>query len=442
MLLTPRDYQILRIALPSIVSNITVPLLGLVDVAITGHLGNVSYIGAIAVGGMLFNIIYWMFAFLRMGTSGMTAQAYGARRLDESLAHLVRSSLIALGISVLLLLLQIPVRELALTLIQPEAKVAHFARTYFNICIWGAPPSLLLFVLSGWYVGMQNTRIPMLIAIIQNVANILLSLIFVYGIGMKIEGVALGTVLAQYTGLITAAIFLLRFYLPRLRPCFQRRGLLERQVLLRFFMLNKDIFLRTLCLIGVHFFFIVAGARFGSTILAVNALLMQLFTLFSYFMDGFAYAGEALVGKAVGAGNPVQCQAVIRRLFRWGLLMVILFTLTYAILGLPFLCLLTDDSCVILTARHYWYWVLLFPLCGMGAFIWDGIFIGATKTKSMLLSVFAGMIIFVTLYYILEPMLQAHALWLAFVSYLATRGVVAGLCHWSQPMQTPQKDRR
>ena len=429
MLLNTHDRQILRIALPSIVSNITVPLLGLVDMAITGHLGSASYIGAIAVGGMLFNIIYWMFAFLRMGTSGMTAQAYGARRLDEALAHLLRSGLIALGISALLLLLQMPVRELALALIQPEAQVAHFARTYFNICIWGAPPSLLLFVLSGWYVGMQNTRIPMLIAIVQNVANILLSLLFVYGLGMKIEGVALGTVLAQYTGLLTATGLLLRFYLPRLHPYFQRRGLLDRQVLLHFFMLNKDIFLRTLCLIGVHFFFIAAGARFGSTVLAVNALLMQLFTLYSYFMDGFAYAGEALVGKAVGARNPDQCQAVIRRLFRWGLLMVVLFTLTYATLGLPFLSLLTDDPSVILAARQYWHWVLLFPLCGMGAFIWDGIFIGATKTKSMLLSVFVAMIVFIGLYYLAAPHFGAHALWLAFVSYLAMRGIVATLCH-------------
>lgn len=431
--MNPINRDILRISLPSIVSNITVPLLGLIDVAITGHLGSAAYIAAIAVGGMLFNIIYWMFAFLRMGTSGMTAQAYGARRLDDALAHLLRSTLIALGISLLLIVLQVPVRELALALIQPEAEVAGYARTYFNICIWGAPPSLLLFALSGWYVGMQNTRIPMFVAIVQNVANILLSLLFVYGMGMRIEGVALGTVLAQYTGLLAALGLLQRFYLPRLHHHFQRKGVLTRQNLMRFFRINRDIFLRTLCLIGVHFFFIAAGARFGSTVLAVNALLMQLFTLYSYFMDGFAYAGEALVGKAIGARNPGLCQAVIRRLFRWGVLMVVLFTLVYALFGLPFLGILTDDAGVLLAARQYWYWVLLFPLCGMGAFIWDGIFIGATSTRYMLLAVFLAMLLFVGLYHLTAPLLGAHALWLAFVGYLAMRGIVSTLCYTSQP---------
>ena len=425
--MNPRDQQILRIALPSIVSNITVPLLGLIDVAITGHLGNGAYIGAIAVGGMLFNIIYWMFAFLRMGTSGMTAQALGARRLDNACSHLLRSCLIALAISVLLLCLQMPVRELALGLISPEADVADFSRTYFTICIWGAPPSLLLFALSGWYVGMQNTRIPMLVAIVQNVANILFSLFLVYILEMKIEGVALGTVLAQYTGLAVAVGMLLRFYLPRLKGYVNKTSIIDKRAFVNFFMVNKDIFMRTLCLIFVHFFFIAAGARFGSNILAVNALLMQLFTLYSYFMDGFAYAGEAMVGKAVGAHNRTLYSETVSRLFRWGGLMVIVFTLTYAILGLPFLSLLTDEPAVLAEARHYWAWVLLFPLCGMAAFIWDGIFIGATRTKSMLMSVAGGMLVFVGVFYVFAPMLEAHALWLAFVSYLAARGLIASV---------------
>lgn len=402
-------------------------MLGLVDVAITGHLGNASYIGAIAVGGMLFNIIYWMFAFLRMGTSGMTAQALGARRLDEALSHLFRSVFIALSISVLLLLLQVPLRELALRLIAPEADVMEFARTYFDICIWGAPPSLLLFALSGWYVGMQNTRIPMLVAIVQNVSNILLSLVLVWHWGLKIEGVATGTVLAQYIGLLTALWFVLRHYLPRLHRYIVWDKLLTHEAMMRFFTVNRDIFLRTLCLIFVHFFFIAAGAHFGSTILAVNALLMQLFTLFSYFMDGFAYAGEALVGKAIGAHNRSLYQDTVRHLFGWGLGMVVVFTLLYATLERPFLSMLTDEPEVLKEAMHYWAWVLLFPVCGVGAVIWDGIFIGATQTRQMLLSVFFAMLVFVVLFYSLSALLRAHALWLAFVCYLATRGLVATL---------------
>lgn len=430
--------EILRIALPSIVSNITVPLLGLIDVAITGHLGNAAYIGAIAVGGMLFNIIYWMFAFLRMGTSGMTAQAYGAEKKDESegtterhpngqgeTARLLWRSLgIALGISLVLLVVQIPLREVALLLIAPEGDVADYARTYFNICIWGAPPSLLLFALTGWFIGMQNTRIPMLVAVVQNVANILLSLTLVYGLGMKIEGVATGTVLAQYTGLLTALLLLRHCFGRQLKLKQGRDGVFTHEALKRFFTVNRDIFLRTLCLILVHFFFVAAGAHYGSTQLAVNALLMQLFTLYSYFMDGFANAGEALVGKAVGARSHEDYHRTVRQLFLWGAGVAALFTLCYALGGRSFLSLLTNEPDVLQAASDYWAWVLLFPICGLAAFIWDGIYIGATYTRGMLVSVFISMLTFLALYYLLTPYLNAHALWLAFVTYLAMRGAV------------------
>ena len=232
-----RDRQILHIALPSIVSNITVPLLGLIDVAITGHLGSAAYIGAIAVGGMLFNIIYWMFAFLRMGTSGMTSQAFGARDLTEVVSVLLRALFVSLGISVLMLCLQVPVREISLYIIMPSEEVAALTRTYYNICIWGAPAALSLFVLTGWYVGMQNSKVPMAVAIIQNVANIVVSLLFVYGWGMKIEGVALGTVIAQYIGLGVAVGLLFRNY-SRLRKFFCRQLILTSASLQKFFLLN------------------------------------------------------------------------------------------------------------------------------------------------------------------------------------------------------------
>ena len=294
-----RDRQILHIALPSIVSNITVPLLGLVDVAITGHLGDAAYIGAIAVGGMLFNIIYWMFAFLRMGTSGVTAQALGARNLTEVAAVMQRALLVAIIISAVMLCLQVPIREGALYIIRPSAEVVAFTCTYYNICIWGAPAALMLFVLTGWFVGMQNSRAPMMVAMIQNVANIMLSVVLVYGLGMKIEGVALGTVLAQYIGLVSALLFFVPYYL-RINKYYREKTVLTAAALTKFFSLNKDIFLRTCCLILVHVVFIAAGAKQGDAELAVNTMLMQLFTLYSYIMDGFAFAGEAMVGKAIG----------------------------------------------------------------------------------------------------------------------------------------------
>ena len=417
-----RDRQILVIALPSIVSNITVPLLGLVDVAITGHLGSPAYIGAIAVGGMLFNIIYWMFAFLRMGTSGMTAQAFGARNLTEVVSVLLRALLVSLGISAVMLCLQVPVRELSLSIIMPSEEVADFTRTYFNICIWGAPAALSLFALTGWFVGMQNSRIPMIVAITQNVANILASLLLVYVGGMKIEGVALGTVLAQYIGLVVALALLMRNYL-RLNKYISRKLVITKDSLLHFFWVNKDIFLRTCCLILVHFFFISAGAKQGDTELAVNTMLMQLFTLYSYIMDGFAFAGEAMVGKAIGGRMRAIYDDTIRRLFRWGWGVATVFTLAYLLLGHSFLSLLTDDSNVVEVAMTYQPWTLLFPLCGLGTFIWDGVNIGATATKGMLISMASGMVVFFILYVVLVPLWGNHGLWISFVAYLSTRSI-------------------
>ena len=417
-----RDKQILTIALPSIVSNITVPLLGLVDVAITGHLGSAAYIGAIAVGGMLFNIIYWMFAFLRMGTSGMTAQAFGARNFPEVVSVLLRAVLVSVMISGVMLCLQVPVRDLSLSIIMPSEEVAAYTRVYFNICIWGAPAALALFALTGWYVGMQNSKIPMAVAIIQNVANIVISFVLVYGLGMKIEGVAMGTVIAQYIGLLVAVVLLFKYY-SRLRKYLCRQFILTREALLKFFLLNKDIFFRTCCLILVHFFFIAAGAKQGDKELAVNTMLMQLFTLYSYIMDGFAFAGEAMVGKAIGGKMRGIYDETVRRLFRWGWGVAALFTLAYLLFGRAFLSLLTNDAAVLDTARLYQPWTLLFPLCGMAAFIWDVIYIGATATKGMLISMASGMVVFFLLYFTLVPWLGNHGLWIAFVVYLATRGI-------------------
>ena len=429
-----RTRQILRIALPSIVSNITVPLLGLIDVAITGHLGSETYIGAIAVGGMLFNIIYWIFAFLRMGTSGMTSQALGRRDLSEVMRLLIRSVGIALLISLTLILIQYPVREVALDIISPSDDVASLSRTYFNICIYGAPASLTLFALNGWFIGMQNSRIPMVMAIVQNICNIITSLILVLVVGMKVEGVALGTVIAQYIGLATALVALYKVYLGRLRkymPCSFMRCLSPSAVdiwnkadLLRFFNVNRDIFFRTCCLVAVHFVFISAGARQGNIELAVNTLLMQLFTLYSYIMDGFAAAGEAIAGKAIGNRNRIIYDDVVKHLFLLGTLMVVLFTTLYALFAYPFFTLLTNDAEVIRVAHDYYLWTLLIPVCGMAAFIWDGIYIGATATRQMLISMALGVGVFFILYTLLIPLLGNHGLWIAFLTYLATRGIV------------------
>ena len=416
------DRQILRIALPSIVSNITVTMLGLVDVAIVGHLGSPAYIGAIAVGGLLFNIIYWIFGFLRMGTSGMTSQAYGRQDAAETFRLLVRAIGLGLLVAVVLIALQIPIVHGAFCFIQPTEEVRILAETYFHICIWGAPAMLGLYGLTGWYIGMQNSRIPMLVAIVQNVVNIVASLAFVYGGGMKVEGVALGTLTAQWAGFLMGLGLWVHRY-GNLRR-YGLKGVWKREAMKRFFGVNRDIFLRTLCLVTVTMFFTSAGAEQGEIVLAVNTLLMQLFTLFSYVMDGFAYAGEALSGRYVGAHDLLTFRRTVRRLFVWGVAMSVFFTLTYAGGGHAFLGLLTDEAAVIAASDEYFPWALAIPMAGMAAFVWDGVFIGATATRGMLLAMALAAAGFFVLYYGLRSAMGNHALWLAFNVYLLMRGLV------------------
>lgn len=425
--------RILKIAVPAIVSNITVPLLGLVDVAIVGHLGSAAYIGAIAVGGMIFNVMYWLFGFLRMGTSGMTSQALGRRDLTEVVRLLVRSLGVALAVALLLILLQLPLRQLALSVMQPTPGVSRYAGLYFNILIWGAPAMLSLYAFTGWFIGMQNSRLPMVIAITQNVVNIAASLLFVFVLGMKVEGVALGTLVAQYAGLLMAAVMWLAAY-GRMGKYFSGSGLFGWRQMKAFLGVNRDIFLRTLCMISVMLFFTSAGAWQGDMVLAVNTLLMQFYMIFSYFMDGFAYAGEAISGKYCGARNRAGLVATVRSLFRWGAAMTVAFTMLYGIGGESFLSLLTDEAAVVAAARGYSFWAMLMPLAGVAAFIWDGVFIGCTKTRGMLLSMFLSALTFFGVYFSLRLPLGNHGLWLAFLAYMAVRGVAQTLI-WRRYMR-------
>ena len=415
--------KILALAIPSIISNITVPLLGLVDVAIVGHLGAPAYIGAIAVSGMLFNMLYWLFGFLRMGTSGLTSQAYGRRDLGEVAQSFVRSVSVGLGLSVLLILLQYPVLLIAFRLIETTPEIESYARLYFHICMWGAPAVLGLYSFAGWFVGMQNSRFPMYIALVQNIVNIVASLSFVYIGGLGISGVAFGTLLAQYAGLLMA-IYLWATYYQRLWSYIRWKNIFHYEAIRKFFQLNRDIFLRTLCLVAVTTFFTSQGAEQGEIILAVNTLLMQLFTLFSYIMDGFAYAGEALGGRYIGAKNGTDLRRMIRHLFMWGFGIAVLFTLLYSVSGNAFLGLLTDEPEVLAASQAYFYWTLAIPLAGVAAFLWDGIYIGATSSLHMLYSMAIASALFFITDFGLENVLGNHALWLAFLLYLFSRGIV------------------
>lgn len=414
--------KILDLALPSIISNITVPLLGLCDVVIMGHVGGASHIGAIAVGSMIFNVMYWLCGFLRMGSSGLTAQAFGARNMQLAAMLLRRGLVVAGGIGALIILMQWPLQLLTFFLMQTEGQVETLCLPYYYICVWGAPAVLGLYALTGWLVGMQNTRIPMWIAIGQNVANIALSLVLVVACGMGIEGVAIGTVVAQWMGFLVA-LTLLRCYYGRMLRRHVMRWKEMMQGLGRFFRLNLDIFLRTVCLVSVNLYFTSAGAAQGAEILAANTLLMQFFMFFSYVMDGFAFAGEALAGRYYGAGDAVMLRQTIRRVFAWGLLVAVLFTLVYAAGGTTVLRLLTSDDGVVSMAGRFVGWTVLIPIAGMAAFVWDGVFIGTTATRGMLQSCLLAAVFFFGVYAGLSPLMRNHALWLAFILYLAVRGL-------------------
>lgn len=415
--------RILGLAVPSIISNITVPLLGLVDVSIVGHLGSATYIGAIAVGGMLFSMIYWIFGFLRMGTSGLTAQAYGRRDLAEVILLFVRSLGIAFGLALLLIMLQYPILKVAFTLIDATPAIKDLASLYFRICIWGAPAVLGLYSFAGWFVGMQNSRFPMYIAITQNVVNIAASLFFVFVWNRGVAGVAMGTLVAQYAGLLMASLLWYGYY-RRLWQKLNWQMLTDYETMRSFFILNRDIFFRTLCLVAVTTYFTSRGAEQGDIILAVNTLMMQLFTLYSYIMDGFAYAGEALTGHYVGAHNQADLRRMIRTLFAWGVGLALAFTLLYGIGGSSFLGLLTNEQEVLNASSDYFYWVLAIPLAGMAAFLWDGIYIGATASRQMLYSMLVASVSFFILQRIFQQQMGNHALWMAFIAYLFLRGLV------------------
>ena len=430
--------EILSLAIPSIVTNITVPLLGLVDVAIVGHMGDASYIGAIAVGTMMMNVICWLFGFLRMGTSGMTSQAYGRGDSKEAATILFQAIALGAAIGILFVLFQPLLLRLFLFFMRPSDEIRAFASVYFHVCVFGLPAALVMYGLTGWFIGMQDTRTPMTVSIFQNIVNIMTSLLLVYVFGMKVEGVALGTLTAQYSGLLLALYILRRKYASHYQLLFSQFTLKPgdyssfsyKHTLNRFFRVNRDIFLRTLFLVAVNAAFTSVGSRQGDVILAVNTLLFQFFTLYSYIMDGFAYAGEAICGKYYGAGNAPSFHACIRRLFAWGVIMTVVYTAAYYFGANDILHVLSNEQTVIEASEPYLLWVALIPVAGMGAFLWDGVFIGITDSRGMLLSCFVAAIVFAIILSLFFTTMGNHALWLALLSYLLARGVMQTMLFW------------
>lgn len=397
----------------------------MVDLAIVGRMGSDALIGGIAIGGAIFNFLYWNFSFLRMGTSGFTAQAYGARELPETARVLLRAMIVAVGVAVVILSLQLPIIELALRVMHGSEQVESAARDYFMVRIWAAPATLAMYALTGWFIGMQNSKTPMWIAIIVNVINVTMSLVAVKAWQMGIAGVALGTVIAQWSGVVLA-VWIIRRYYGRLFGAslwHDLRHIIALGAMARFFRVNRDIFLRTVCLVSVFTYFTVASSSMGDTLLSVNTLMLQLFTLFSYMMDGFAYAGEALSGRYYGASNVPLLRRSVRALVLWGVAVALLFSAVYGFEATAILSLFTPSASILEASRGYVTWATLVPLCSFMAFILDGVIVGITATHVMRNTMFAATLLFFAGYFALAGTMANTGLWIAFLLFLATRGI-------------------
>jgi MATE family multidrug resistance protein len=421
--------KILDLAIPNIISNISIPMLGIVDMALMGHLDSDAYIGAIALGSLIFNFIYWGLGFLRMGTSGFTAQAWGRKNMSETIMVFARAAFIALLMSSVLLILQKPIENLSFFVLKGESRVEELAMAYFRIRVWAAPAALGQFALLGFFLGMQNARLPMIVLVSTNLINVAFNYLFVMRMGMGSDGVAFGTVIAQYSGLFIAIYYLRRKFSPLFKH-WSLAATLQWTKLREFLLVNKDIFIRTMCLVIVFSYFTARSASSDllsdgeETILAVNSLLMQFFMFFSFLIDGFAHAAEALTGRFIGAGDRKALQRSIRLLFIWGTGISLFFTLLYLIGGNAIFALLTNNTEVVANAKPYFFWVILIPMVSFTAFLWDGIYIGATAGKQMRNAMLVStMLIFFPAYILANKYMGNQGLWFAFILFMAARGL-------------------
>lgn len=415
------DRSIFRLAWPNIISNVSVPLLSSVDTALMGYL-SAEHLGAVGLGAMIFNFFYWNFGFLRMGTTGMTAQAYGADHKPEITAVFFRALLVSSAIALLILLFQNPIVDLGVVAMNVTEDQVDLVRIYVLTRVWAAPATLGLYVLMGWLLGLQNAMVPMLVTIAINIVNIALSYYLIVVEGMGMRGVALGTVLAQYFGFITVLVIIFwkfQSFLPRL----PLRRIMDWPAYKQFFLINRDIFIRTLCLTFAFGFFYSQSSNYGEVLLGVNVVLMQFLNWMSYGIDGLAYAAESLVGKLKGARDYEALDQTIRRIFFWSTWMALGFSILYGFFGQSLFYLFTDVKEVIDAAGPYILWMAFLPLLGFASYIWDGIYVGLTASKAMRNSMLLSLVVYLVVFFISKEYLSLSALWLSLAIFLLARGI-------------------
>ena len=413
--------EILRLSVPSILANMTIPLVGMVDTAIVGHISNAAAIGGIAVGTMLFDLLYWNFAFLRVGTSGMTAQAFGRNDSFACTKLLVQSLTIALTATVLIWAIQWVFVTLVLLCIPCSDEVADFARQYFFVRIWAAPATLSLMALKGWFIGVQDTISPMVCDIVVNVVNMFASYLLAIYTPLGIIGVAYGTVIAQFIGLLTAVAILLFRYKTYLALFLHGKTMIQRTEIRQLMVLNGNLVIRSLCFLVVYVGFTSIASYYGNEQLAVASIIMKLFMFFSYFVDGFAYAGEALVGRFIGAHDCAKVRVAVRELIFWALIVGGLFSLIYWAFGIECVSLMTNDIGVQTVAQDFIVWLIVMPLVSTLAFMWDGIYVGATAGVPIRNAMIWSASGFVITYVVCFKWLGVQALYIAYFVHLIAR---------------------
>ncbi len=415
--------DIVRLVVPNILSNIAVPLLGMADVAIAGFCGGDQFIGAMAIGTMMFNMLYWNCAFLRMGASGVTAQSFGARDFHSCARHLLRGIIISLVLSLLLLIFKSPICNIAMVIMDGGEEINSLVYKYIDARYWAIPASLALFAINGWFIGMQDSKSPMYIAIFSNVVNIGLSAWLAISENMGIRGIALGTVGAQYFGLCMAAVIFFVKY-KRLMPRVTLSSVLDAAQMKRFLSINADIFLRTLCIVIAFTTFTALAARQGDLILAAFTLLQQLLTLFSYAIDGLSYAAESLTGRFIGANERGNLKICIKKISLYALISALLFSAAYSLAWRQIFSLFSPSPETIECAKTFIFWIILMPLLSFFAYVADGIMIGATNSKVMRNTVAIALIINLLATFTTLPYLGPNAIWLGMSLFLSMRSIL------------------
>ena len=420
--------RVWRIAGPIMLSNVSTPLIGIVDTAVVGHLDHAYYIGAVAIGTMIFSFLFWGFGFLRMGTTGLTAQARGAGDRAMLQATLLRALLLAVVFGVALMLLRGPLAWVSFSLIDASADVERHAGDYFRIRMWGAPAALANYVLMGWLLGIGRSGLVFALQLVLNGVNVVLDLVFVMGFGWGVPGVAAASLIAEITALAVGIAVVL--VIARGMKGHWRLAMLgDLEAFRRLLAVNRDIFIRTLCLVGGFAYFQVKAAELGDLLLAANAVLLNLFLFLSYALDGYAFAAEALTGERAGAGDNRGFRQAVRATSVWALATSVLFTLAYFAVGTLLIDTLTDIEAVRQTARIYLPWAAMLPIVSVWCFQFDGIYVGATWSAAMRNTMLVSLLIYLAAAWIAVPLFGNHGLWLALAIFMTARGVTMAIAY-------------